>query len=487
MNYSESKHIATPKTRREFLTRSGAGFGAIALAGLMSQAQGATKMTASPTAVVSDASANPFAAKQPHFKPTAKRVIFLFMEGGPSHLDLFDRKPLLQELAGQTIPGSFGKVITAFGENKAPLLASQRKWKQHGQSGIWVSDWMPQTAEFVDDMAVIHSCQADGINHSAGVCQMNSCSILSGRPSLGSWVSYGLGTENQDLPAFVVMQDNGTSVVNGPRNWSAGFMPAVYQGIRFREGKQPIPYLQSPEGVAENQQLSKLDFINQLNQQFAEQHPEQSELEARITSYELAFRMQAQAPEAIDLGNESAETQALYGIGTRETDPYGRLCLLARRLAERGVRFIQLYSGSGSKWDSHADIETNHTNLCRSVDQPIAALLRDLKQRGMLDETLVVWGGEFGRTPMSERGNGRDHNPSGFTMWMAGGGVKGGRVIGETDELGLFAVKDKVHVHDLHASILHLLGLSNMDLTYIHKGRPERPTVNEGSFVNSLV
>ncbi len=481
-------HLPIPQSRREFLSRSGAGFGAIALAGLMSKTNAATTSVDKPNLASEIAAAdNPFAAKLPHFAATAKRVIFLFMEGGPSHLDLFDPKPLLQKLAGQPIPDSFGKVVTAFGETKSPLLASSRKWKQHGESGIWVSDWMPQTAQFVDDMAVIRSCQADGINHSAGVCQMNSCSILSGRPSLGSWVSYGLGTENQDLPAFVVMQDNGASVVNGPRNWSAGFMPAVFQGIRFREGKQPIPYLQSPEGVTDGQQISKLDFINQLNHGFADQHPEQTELEARIASYELAFRMQAEAPEVIDIANESAETQAMYGIGTRETDAYGRLCLLARRMAERGVRFIQLYSGSGSKWDSHADIEKNHSTLCQSVDQPIAALLKDLKQRGMLDETLVIWGGEFGRTPMSERGNGRDHNPTGFTMWMAGGGVKGGQVIGATDDLGLFAVKEKVHVHDLHASVLHLLGLSNMDLTYIHKGRPERPTVNEGSFVKALV
>ncbi len=470
-------HYQASQTRRDFLARSGAGFGSLALAAMMSQSN---------ASAASDL-INPMLPKKPHFKPTAKRVIFLFMEGGPSHLDLFDRKPLLQELAGTPIPESFGKVITAFGETRSPLLASSRKWSQHGQSGIWVSDWLPQTAECMDDIAVINSCVADGINHSAGVCQMNTCSILSGRPSLGSWVSYGLGTENQDLPAFVVMQDNASSVVNGPRNWGPGFMPAVYQGIRFREGKQPIPYLDAPEGTLASQQISKLAFINHLNQGFAEQHPEQSELEARIASYELAFRMQAEAPEAIDIANESAKTLEAYGVGTRETDAYGRLCLLARRMAERDVRFIQLYSGAGSKWDSHADIETNHSNLCRAMDQPVAALLKDLKQRGMLDETLVIWGGEFGRTPMSERGNGRDHNPSGFTMWMAGGGVRGGQVIGETDELGLHATKDRAHVHDIHASILHLLGLSNMDLMYSHKGRPERPTVNEGEFIKQLV
>ncbi len=466
-------HIQVPRTRREFLSRSGAGFGAVALAGLLSGQHNAAGNTSS--------------AKAPTLPGRARRVIFLFMEGGPSHLDLFDPKPLLQKMAGQTIPDSFGKVITAFGENKAPLLGSKRAWKQHGQSGIWVSDWLPHTAQCVDDMAILQGCWADGINHSAGVCQMNTCSILSGRPSLGSWVSYGLGTENENLPAFVVMQDNGGSVVNGPRNWGAGFMPAVYQGIRFREGKQPIPYLNSPEGVHDQQQMSKLDYINQLNRSFAQQHTEQTELDARIASYELAFKMQAQAPDVIDLTRESEATLAMYGVGNKETDAFGRLCLLSRRMAESGIRFIQLYHGAGSKWDSHADIEKNHSALCRSMDLPVAALLKDLKQRGMLDETLVVWGGEFGRTPMSERGNGRDHNPSGFTMWMAGGGVRGGQVIGATDELGLHATTDRMHVHDIHATILNMLGLNHKELTYVHKGRPERPTVNEGEFMTKLV
>lgn len=460
-----------PPSRREFLAQCGVGFGSLALADMISQTQAADSLS----------------QPKPHHPARAKSVIFLFMEGGPSHLDLFDPKPLLNRLAGQPIPESFGKVITAMGEMKSPLLACKRKWKQHGQSGLWVSDWLPHIAECADDLAVIRSCVADGINHSAGVCQMNTCSILSGRPSLGSWVSYGLGTENENLPSFVVMQDNSAQVVNGPRNWGAGFMPAVYQGIRLSEGNQPIPYLNTPEGVTEKRQLSKLAFLNQLNKHYAHAHPDQTELEARIASYEMAFRMQAEAPEAIDLTTESAETLALYGINQKETSAYGKLCLLGRRLAERGVRFIQLYSGSGSKWDSHDNIETKHAALCQSMDKPVAGLLKDLKRRGMLDDTLVVWGGEFGRTPMSEKGNGRDHNPSGFTMWMAGGGVKGGQVIGETDDLGFRATVDKMHVHDLHASILHLLGINNMQLTYTHKGRPERPTVNEGVFNKRLV
>jgi len=460
--------IDIPPTRREFMLRSGSGFGALALAGMIHN---------------SDALAD----QQPHHRPTAKRVIFLFMEGGPSHLDLFDPKPLLNQLAGQRIPESFGTVITAMGEMKSPLLECKRKWAQHGTGGLWISDWLPHIAECADELAVIRSCVAEGINHSAGVCQMNTCSILSGRPSLGSWVTYGLGSDNENLPAFVVMQDNNAQVVNGPRNWGAGFMPAVHQGIRLSEGNQPIPYLNTPEGYTQNRQLSKLDFVNQLNARYAKQHPEQTELEARIASYELAFRMQSDAPEAIDLSQESAETLELYGVNDKDTASYGRLCLLSRRLAERGVRFIQLYHGAGSKWDSHTKLDVNHSNLCRSMDQPVAALLKDLKRRGMLDETLVVWGGEFGRTPMSEKGDGRDHNPSGFTMWMAGGGVKGGQAIGETDELGLHATVDRLHIHDLHASILHLMGIDNMALTYSHKGRPERPTINEGKFCKKLI
>lgn len=475
-------HIEIPNSRREFLTRSGAGFGAVALAGMLAgQRQVVAADSKSPTGSIQAS------AVGPHFTPKAKRVIFLFMEGGPSHIDTFDPKPLLNELAGQKLPDSFGEVLTAMGESRSPLLASKRQWKQYGESGTWVSDWLPHTAECVDDIAVIRSCWADGVNHSAGVCQMNTCSILGGRPSLGSWVSYGLGTENQDLPAYVVMQDNRSSVVNGPRNWSAGFMPAAYQGIRFNESGDPIPNLFPPEGVSQSRQVAKVDFLNQLNRSFAALHPDQSELEARIASYELGFRMQAEAPQTIDLSSETEATLALYGMDDKETANMGRLCLLARRMSESGVRFVQIYHGAGSKWDAHSGIEKNHTELCRQMDKPVAGLLKDLKQRGLLDETLVIWGGEFGRTPMSEQGNGRDHNPTGFTMWMAGGGVRGGQTIGSTDELGLRAVENRLHVHDLHASILHLMGLDNMELTYMHKGRPERPTINEGKFFQPLV
>jgi Protein of unknown function (DUF1501) len=467
MQDSRCHRYETPVDRRDFLYRSGIGFGAIALQSML-------------TPGVQAAPASPLAAKKPQFKPRAKNVIFLFMEGGPSHIDLFDPKPLLQELAGKPLPASFGNVITAMGESKSPLLASKRTWKQHGESGLWISDWLPNIAKHADELAVVRSCWGEGINHSAGVCQMNTGSILGGRPSLGAWVTYGLGTENTNLPAFVVMQDNQTSVVNGPRNWSSGFMPAVYQGIRIQGGNEPIPNLNTPEGITEQQQRGKLEYINQLNRRYAERHSDQTELAARLTSYELAFRMQAEAPEAVELAEETAETQKLYGIDQKETATMGRLCLLSRRMVERGVRFVQIYHGAGSKWDAHAGIEKNHTELCRGMDQPVAALLQDLKQRGLLDETLVVWGGEFGRTPMSEKGDGRDHNPTGFSMWFAGGGVKGGQTIGTTDELGLHAVEHRLHVHDLHATILWLLGLDNMGLVYTYKGRPERPTLNEG-------
>ncbi len=457
-------------SRRDFLARAGAGFGALALADLLkgdARADEARSLT------------QPLAPRVPHFAPRAKSVIFLFMEGGPSHLDTFDPKPALAELAGKPIPPSFGRVITAMGEFNSPILASKRAWKQHGQGGLWVSDWLPEIATCADDLAVIRSCYADGINHSSGVCQMNTGSILAGRPSLGAWVSYGLGTENQNLPSFVVMQDNAASVINGPRNWGAGFMPALYQGTRIEPGSEPIANLRPPAGIGDAQQRAKVDFLTQMNRTHAETRV-QSELEARIASYELAFRMQAEAPEAVELSRESDATKKLYGMDEKETEKFGGMCLLARRLVERGVRFVQLYSGAGSKWDAHANIEKNHGELCRATDKPIAGLLKDLKARGLLDETLVVWGGEFGRTPMSEKGNGRDHNPTGFTMWMAGGGVRGGQAIGATDEVGLHAVEDRLHVHDLHATILWLMGLGNMDLIYKYKGRPERPTLNEG-------
>src|SRR5262245_53405272 len=458
-------------TRRDFLMRAGAGFGGLALTYLLAQenAQAATEATG-----------DPLSPRSPHFAAKAKSVIFLFMEGGPSHLDTFDPKPKLRELAGQRLPESFGQIITAMGEADSPLLADRRVWKQHGQSGIWVSDWLPHMAECVDDLAIIRSCWGEGLNHANGLAQMNTGSILGGRPSLGAWVSYGLGTENQNLPAFTVLCDNNGQVNGGPRNWGQGFMPAVYQGVRLGPATEPFPNLNPPRGISAEQQQGKLAFLSRLNQTHSAQHARYTELDARIRSYELAFHMQAEAPETVDLSKESEATRNLYGLDDDKCAVFGRNCLLARRLVERGVRFVQLYSGTGSKWDAHSKIEQNHSELGRAVDKPIAGLLKDLKARGLLESTLVLWGGEFGRTPMSEKGDGRDHNPTGFTMWMAGGGVKGGQVIGETDELGLRAVKDRLHVHDIHATILWLMGLDHTRLIYRHQGRPERLTLNEG-------
>src|SRR3954454_6377963 len=466
----------SPLSRREWLLRGGGGFGALALLALLAddQARAASPATAADLAW--------------KVRARAKSVIFLFMEGGPSHIDTFDPKPKLDELAGQRLPSSFKPVITPMGESGSPLLASKRKWKQYGRGGLWVSDWLPHLAGCADELSVIRSCWQNGLNHVGGVCQMNTGSVLAGRPCLGSWVSYGLGTENQNLPAFVVLLDNESGVVaGGPRNWGPGFMPAVYQGTRLQGGAEPIPNMSNPKGVDEARQRAKLDFLGRLNARHAVERPEQSELDARIKSYELAFRMQAEAPEAVDLAGESDETRTLYGMDEKETATFGRNCLLARRLVERGVRFVQLYHGAGAKWDSHSALEKNHSALCRSMDQPVAGLLKDLKSRGLLDETLVIWGGEFGRTPMSEKGDGRDHNPYGFTMWMAGAGLPGGRVIGATDEVGLHAIEDRLHVHDLHASILHILGHDHTRLIYRHKGRPERPTLNEGEVSSKLL
>ena len=471
-------------SRREFLAKAGCGFGALALADLLAADAVPARTLPATGAHGLD---RPLAPRRPHLRPRARSVIFLFMEGGPSHLDTFDPKPALDRLAGRPIPEGFGEVITAMGEFRSPILPSRRTWKQHGQSGLWISDWLPQVAQCADELAVIRSCWADGINHSTGVCQMNTGSILAGRPALGSWVTYGLGTENANLPAFVVLQDTPAQVINGPRNWGSGFMPAVHQGVRMQGGSEPIPNLNTPEGLTPAQQQGKLGFLDRLNRRFAASHPEQTELEARIASYELAFRMQAEAPEAVDLSRETKATRRLYGLDEAETATFGLMCLQARRLVERGVRFVQLYSGAGSRWDAHENLEKNHSALFRQTDQPIAGLLRDLRSRGLLDETLVVWGGEFGRTPMSEKGTGRDHNPTGFTMWMAGGGVQGGQAIGSTDEVGLRAVEDRLHVHDLHSTILWLMGLDAMELVYTHQGRPERPTLNEGEAFRRIV
>jgi hypothetical protein len=470
-------HRVPVGSRREFLARAGGGFGALALSFLLSQERqrAATKRERAKPA-------NPLLPKPPHYEASAKSVIFLFIDGGPSHIDLFDPKPDVNRLAGQPLPPGIQRAFTPMGVSDNPILASPRKWKQHGQSGLWISDWLPHLAAHADDLCVIRSCWADGLNHVGSVCQMNTGSILAGRPSLGAWVTYGLGTENQDLPAFVVLLDRPDEPPGGSRNWGSGFMPATYQGTRFRSGPAPILHLSPPADISDQRQRRKLDLLAEMNRRHAASR-DSSELEARIASFELAFRMQSSAPEAVDLSQETAETKRLYGLDQKETADMARCCLLARRLVERGVRFVQVYCGSGSKWDAHANIEANHSGLCRASDRPIAGLLADLRRRGLLDQTLVLWGGEFGRTPMSEKGNGRDHNPYGFTMWLAGGGAQGGRAIGATDHVGLHAVEDRVHVHDLHATVLHLLGLDHEGLTFLHNGLDEKATTPVGGRV----
>jgi len=445
------------RNRRQFLTQGGSGLGALAFSSMLAAER----------------------SQKPHHEAKAKSVIFLFMEGGPSHIDLFDPKPKLNEMHGQPMPKSFGKLITAMGTGNNSLLGSPRKWQQHGQSGTWVSDWYPNIAKHVDDMAVVRSCVADGLNHVGSVCQMNTGDILAGRPSMGAWVNYGLGSANKDLPTFTVLIDDKDPLGN-TKNWSAGFLPATNQGTLFRQGETPILNTKLAPGQTTGRQLSKMDFLGQLNKSWSADKSEDSELDARLKSYELAYKMQAAGPEAVDLSNETAETKSLYGLDEPETAIFGRNCLLARRLVERGVRFVELYCGSGSGWDAHTDMEGNHGKWCKASDKPIAGLLADLKRRGLLESTLLVWGGEFGRTPFNEKGNGRDHNPWGFTMWFAGGGVKGGQVIGSTDEIGLRAVERPSHVHDVHASILWLMGLDHKRLTYLHNGRAERPTIVGG-------
>ncbi len=464
-------HVPAFASRREFLHLAGGGFGALAMS--------AMNADAAPTD-------DPLTPKKPHFAAKAKSVIFLFMEGGPSHVDLFDPKPELTKRHGQKLPDSFGRVITPMGTGGNTLLASKRKFAKHGKSGLDVSDWLPQMATMADDWCLMRACWADGLNHVGSVCQMNTGSVLAGKPSLGSWAIYGLGSANRNMPGFVVLTDNG-EVTGGARNWGTGFMPATYQGTLFRNGANPILNLATPANVTADRQKQKLELIGQLNEIHKRQRPHDSELDARQAAYELAFRMQATAPETVDLSTEDAATKEMYGLNRKETADFGHRCLLARRLVERGVRFVQVYCGAGSQWDAHADIEGNHTKLCTRADQPTAALIKDLKRRGLLESTLVIWGGEFGRTPMSEGASGRDHNPFGFSMLMAGGGVKAGTTHGTTDEFGLRGVDGKAHVSDFHATIMHLLGFDHEHLTYKHNGLDARLTGTGGHVVKEVI
>jgi len=435
-------------------------------------------------ALAAAAVTDPLAAKKPHFAPTAKSVIFLFMHGGPSHLESFDPKPDLNKLDGKPVPASFGTVQLQFSKfNDQPVLGCRRVFKKYGQSGIEVSDLFPHVAECIDDIAVIRSMYHDGFTHTAALNWLNNGWPRLGRPSMGSWIVYGLGSECSNLPGFVVMLEGG--IKSGPEVYNAGFLPAAYQGTSLRDGSTPILNLKS-QSVSADRQRDWIDTLRWYNERHLETHPDESSLAARIASYELAFRMQIAAPELVDLSKETEATRKLYGLDDAKASQFGVKCLMARRLVERGVRFVQVWSGEtggGGDWDGHKECDKNHVQMAAKTDKPVAALLRDLKSRGLLDSTLVIWGGEFGRTPTSD-GNlnggggpqGRDHNPYGFSIWMAGGGVRGGKVIGATDEIGLRAIQDPVHVHDLHASTLHLLGLDHTKLTYPFQGRDFRLT-----------
>ncbi|MEC7584692.1 MAG: DUF1501 domain-containing protein, partial [Planctomycetota bacterium] len=415
--------------------------------------------------------------KQPHFAPKAKAVIFLFMYGGPSQVDTFDYKPKLYPLDGKTIDiHTKGRGGT---KRQGRVVGPKWKFKQYGECGKYVSDLFPHTARCVDDIAFIHSMYADSPLHGSAMLMMNSGRILSGAPCLGSWATYGLGTENQNLPGFVVMLDRSGGPISGAKNWSSGFMPAVYQGTVLRPEGEPILDLDLPDGTTNRERRRLLDILLAQNEEHLRTRSDDTNLQARIHSYELAFRMQAHAPEAVDIANESASTKTLYGLDDERTEDFGRKCLMARRLVERGVRFIQIYSGGNHNdhnWDAHGDLEHNHNLHAGATDQPIAALLTDLKQRGMLDSTMVVWGGEFGRQPTAEysEGTGRDHDSAGFTMWLAGGGIPGGVSVGTTDELGNQAVEHPFHVRNLHATILTHLGFDPNRLSYLHAGLDQR-------------
>jgi hypothetical protein len=482
---SERKLFPCGSTRREFVWEMGAGFAGVALAGLLGQ-DGFF-----PRAAAAEPPGNPLAARNGHFPGTARNVIFLMMNGGPSQVDTFDYKPALEKFSGQPLPE--GKTFINSGGRKVGYLTpSFRKFRPGGQSGLLISDFFPKVREHADRLAVIRSCHTDSHAHGSALVAMNTGKTFIGRPSLGSWAVYGLGTENQSLPGYVVMLDKRGGPISGQPNWASGFMPAGFQGTLFRPAGNPILDLRGPARIDKKAQREQLDFLARLNAQHLESRPGGDELAARVASYELAYRMQSEAPEAVDLSQETKETLALYGVGQAPTDEFGRNCLVARRLVERGVRFIQLYSGGGhldDTWDAHTSIENNHSRHAGEVDQPIAALLTDLQQRGLLDSTLVVWGGEFGRMPFSEgKGEpGRNHNPYGFSMWMAGGGVKGGVSYGETDEFGFEAVIDKAHLNDLHATILHLCGLNHEMLTYFHEGREQRLTDVAGRVLHPII
>jgi hypothetical protein len=472
------------RTRREFLWEAGAGFGALGLTGLLHNDSLLANAPGSDAPKVATKFTNPMAPKKPMFPAKAKAVIFLFMYGGPSQVDTFDEKPELAKLDGKTI------TVKTFGrgghKNQGRVVGPKFAFKPYGKCGKRVSDLFPNLGQHVDDIAFLHSMYAESPIHGSGLLMMNSGRLLSGSPCLGSWVTYGLGSVNENLPGFVVMLDNSGGPINGPKNWSSGYMPAAYQGVQLRADKVPIHDLALPPGTTREQQRELLDRLKEKNEAHLAPREDNTELTARIASYELAFKMQEHAPEAVDFSKETEETKALYGIGEKKTDDFGRKCLLARRLVERGVRFIQIYSGGNHNdynWDAHGDLVKNHSLHAGATDKPIAGLLADLKRKGLLDSTIIIWSGEFGRQPTAEyaQGTGRDHNAYGFTSWMAGGGIKGGTSVGTTDELGNFAVDDRFHVKNLHATVLQQMGLDPNKLTYFYGGLDQKLVGVEGA------
>ncbi|MCU1263529.1 MAG: hypothetical protein JWO80_6414 [Bryobacterales bacterium] len=473
-------HFQKIQSRRKFFRECAGGLGTMALAGLLER----------DGLAASAGSANPLAPKLPPLPATAKNVIFLFMEGGPSQLDLFDPKPELAKWNGKPLPPSITKDLQlAFIKPTAAVLSSQREFRQHGQCGMEISEYLPHIATCADDICLIRSMHTDAFNHHPGQLLLFSGTTQVGRPTLGAWTVYGLGSESQNLPGFVVLS-SGVGTSGGASNFSSGFLPSTYQGTMFRNSGDPILYLSNPNGVTPTTQRAGLDVLRDLNQEHYKSTGDE-EIASRIASYELAFRMQSAGPELLDFSKESPATLEMYGVNKEATRPYATNCLLARRMVERGVRFVMLMHAS---WDDHTNINTKLKQHCDATDQPAAALIKDLKQRGLLDSTLVVWGGEFGRTPMCEirkpeeaDNAGRDHHPVAYSMWMAGGGIKGGQVVGKTDDLCFNIVEDKIHVHDLQATILNRLGFDHTRLTYRYMGRDFRLTDVEGTVVKKLL
>jgi hypothetical protein len=477
-------------SRREFLRRCGNGFGLIGLASLLeSKGLAANTATGGPSSVVGP---NPLAPRPAHFATKARSVIWLFMNGGPSQVDTWDYKPELDRRDGQELAG-FDKNTGFFTDQVGPLMKSPFKFAQRGQSGAWVSELFPNLGEHVDRMAFIHSCWTESNNHSPALFMINTGMARMGFPCVGSWVTYGLGSESQDLPAFVVMYDTlNRGLPKGQAlNWGAGFLPSVFQGTALKPQGLPIDDLVRPADLTDDEQRAQLDLVRQLNRRRLSESAADGELAARIESFELAYRMQLAAPEALDVDRETPLTHTMYGLDNPKSAPFGRQCLIARRLVERGVRCVQIYSGgmeNERSWDGHQNIVDNHTGFAAETEKPIAGLLADLAARGLLDSTLVIWGGEFGRLPIVQKGGtGRDHNPHAFTVWLAGGGTRGGVHYGATDEIGHKAVENRVSVNDLHATILHLMGLDHERLTYRYNGRDFRLTDVAGNVVREVL